>query len=302
MCIAILNTKKAGRLPKTQIQNSWDNNDMGAGLLWSKDNKLNVFKSYVYDEYLEKYNEIRDDHTIGNIVLHFRIATSGYNGEHNLHPFLLNDDLGFVHNGVITGLGNKAFSDTYEFNDMLKKFNHNFLACEMTKYFISEYIGYSKLIFLDSKDKYTIINEEKGKWIDGNWYSNDSYKDYNNFYYYGNTKVTRPFATTPVTKTVTPAAKTTKRGKNKTYDNTPKETKVVKDWNSYYEDVWDRELVEKEEEVLVDEGDIYEYLCDLYGLDMNAEDTFKEMTVYMSLNNASSLTELYEIVTDDYLS
>ena len=28
MCIAILNTKKAGKLPKSQIKNSWDNNNM----------------------------------------------------------------------------------------------------------------------------------------------------------------------------------------------------------------------------------------------------------------------------------
>lgn len=191
MCIAILNTKKSGRLPKKQIKNSWDNNDMGAGLLWNKDNKLTVFKSYDYEEYIDKYNELRDDKSIGNIVLHFRIATSGYNGEHNLHPFLTNDDLGFVHNGVIKGLGNKSFSDTYEFNDMLKKFKHNFLSCDMTKYFISEYIGYSKLVFLDNKDKYTIINEELGKWSDGNWYSNDSYKQYNDYSYYGNTKVAK---------------------------------------------------------------------------------------------------------------
>ena len=40
MCIAILNTKKAGRLPKSHIKNSWDNNDMGAGLLWNAKNKL----------------------------------------------------------------------------------------------------------------------------------------------------------------------------------------------------------------------------------------------------------------------
>jgi predicted glutamine amidotransferase len=130
MCIAILNTKKGGKLPKKQIQNSWDNNDMGSGLLWNKDGKLNVFKSYDYEEYVDKYNELRDDNTIGTIVLHFRIATSGYNGEHNLHPFLVNDDLGFVHNGVIKGLGNKTFSDTYEFNDMLKKYKHNFLNSE----------------------------------------------------------------------------------------------------------------------------------------------------------------------------
>ena len=274
MCIAILNTKKAGRLPKKQIQNSWDNNDMGAGLLWNKDGKLSVFKTYEYEEYIEKYNELRDDKSIGNIVLHFRIATSGYNGEHNLHPFLTNDNLGFVHNGVIKGLGNKSFSDTYEFNDMLKKFSHNFLACDMSRFFISEYIGYSKLIFLDNKDKYTIINEELGKWSSGNWYSNDSYKEYKPYVYYGNQKVAKG-ADKTAAKTVDFSAK----------------------WDDM--DVWGTPTPAPytfDDEELYDEWEIYEYLCDLYGLDFNDEQSFKEIEIYMTLNNCSTITELYNAI------
>lgn len=268
MCIAILNTKKGGRLPKNQIQNSWDNNDMGAGLLWSKDNKLNVFKTYEYDEYLDKYNEIRDDKSVGNIVLHFRIATSGYNGEHNLHPFLVNNDLGFVHNGVIKGLGNKSFSDTYQFNDMLKKFNHNFIGCDMTKYFISEYIGYSKLIFLDNKDRYTIINEDLGKWSSGNWYSNDSYKQYNDFHYYGNEKV----------------SKTNKFNDVYEYGN----TYDYNQYDPYYEDEIDAE----------DEWAMYEYICDVYGLDPEDDETFKDIEMYMTLNDAHDITSMYNMLKE----
>jgi hypothetical protein len=275
MCIAILNTKKAGRLPKKQIQNSWDNNNMGAGIMWSNSGKLNVFKTYEYDEYIEKYNELRDDKSIGNIVLHFRIATSGYNGEHNLHPFLVNNSLGFVHNGVIKGLGNKSFSDTYEFNDMLKKFKHNFLSCDMTKYFISEYIGYSKLIFLDNKDKYTIINEEMGKWASGNWYSNDSYKEYKPYVYYGNQKVAKGTAV----------------------DYTKKWTE------DYIDDAWDTPATTEtknydidDEEVLYDEWEIYEYLCGIYGLDPNDEQSFKEIEIYMTMNNVNTVTELYDAI------
>ena len=273
MCICILNTKKAGRLPKKQIQNSWDNNDMGAGLLWNKGNKLSVFKSYDYDDYIEKYNELRDDKSIGNIVLHFRIATSGYNGEHNLHPFLTNDNLGFVHNGVIKGLGNKSFSDTYEFNDMLKKFSHDFLNCDMTKYFISEYIGYSKLVFLDNKDKYTIINEELGKWSSGNWYSNDSYKEYKPYVYYGNQKVAKGADVT---------------------------AKYSLDDDLY--DVWDKldngttNTALSDDDELYDEWDIYEYLCDLYGLDPNDEESFKDIEMYMALNNVTTISELYDAI------
>ena len=273
MCIAILNTKKGGRLPKSQVQNSWDNNDMGSGLLWNKDGKLNVFKSYDYEEYLEKYNELRDDKSIGNIILHFRIATSGYNGEHNLHPFLVNDDLGFVHNGVIKGLGNKTFSDTYEFNDMLKKYKHNFLTCDMSKFFISEYIGYSKLIFLDSKDKYTIINEELGKWASGNWYSNDSYKQYNDYKYFGNAKVYNKTTTTEING-------------NKIYDNT-----------TYSFNEWDDDTPSTID--MLDEWDMFDFLCDLYGLDPNDDSSFDSLDAYMELNHVDTITQLYNLVTQE---
>ena len=275
MCIAILNTSKAGGLPKKQIQNSWDNNDMGSGLLWNKDGKLNVFKSYNYDDYLEKYNDLRDDKSIGNIVLHFRIATSGYDGEHNLHPFLVNDDLGFVHNGIIKGLGNKTFSDTYEFNDMLKKYKHNFLTCEMSKFFISEYIGYSKLIFLDSKDKYTIINEGLGKWSGGNWYSNDSYKEYKSYVYYGNKKVSK---TEVNGNTYEP----------KVYD---KKSSYSPDYNSI--DGWN----ETPNNELLDEWDMYDYI---YALDPNDDASFNDLETFMSLNNVNTLAELYNLISNEY--
>lgn len=274
MCIAILNTKKAGRLPKSQIKNSWDNNDMGAGLLWNYKNKLNVFKTYEYDEYIEKYNELRDNKEIGNIVLHFRIATSGYKGEHNLHPFLVNDKLGFVHNGVIKGLGNKQFSDTYEFNDMLKKFNHNFLACDMTKYFISEYIGHSKLVFLDIDDKYTIINEELGKWVDGNWYSNDSYKQYNDFKYYGNTKVYN-----------TPSAGYSLDAWEREWDNP----------NS-----WSYTPAVIEDDIPTDEWDMYEDICDIYGLDPNDEGSWDEIENYMVMNDCDDIESFHKLLMTYY--
>lgn len=275
MCIAILNTKKAGRLPKSQIKNSWDNNDMGAGLLWNYKNKLNVFKTYEYDEYIEKYNELRDNKEIGNIVLHFRIATSGYKGEHNLHPFLVNDKLGFVHNGVIKGLGNKQFSDTYEFNDMLKKFNHNFLACDMTKYFISEYIGHSKLVFLDINDKYTIINEELGKWVDGNWYSNDSYKQYNDFKYYGNAKVYN-----------TPSV-----GGNK-LDAWDRDWDNPNSWSYTPADIVDDEPL--------DDWEMYEEICDIYGLDPNEDASWEQIQEYMLLNDTENIVDLYKLLMTYY--
>ena len=190
MCIAILNTK--GKLSKETIKNSFDNNEMGAGLLWNANGELKTFKTYKFNALLQKYNELRNNANTGKIVLHFRIATSGVNGKENLHPFVTNDNLGFVHNGVISNLGNVKHSDTYQFNDILKGFKHEFLNCATSRLFIQNFIGKgSKLVFLDNKGTHTIINETAGHWDKGkqNWFSNDSYKTVNNYKWYGSTKV-----------------------------------------------------------------------------------------------------------------
>ena len=187
MCIAILNP--AGRIPENHLKNSWDNNNQGGGMLYNFKGKLTTFKTYDYQDFLKEYKRLRGIKSIGNIVLHFRIATSGHELYTNLHPFIVNDALGFVHNGIITGLGNEQHSDTYQFNEYLKLFKHDFLNCPFTVYLMQQYIGWSKLIFLDDKDKATIIGEESGKYVGTDWYSNDSYEDYNDFVYFGNNKV-----------------------------------------------------------------------------------------------------------------
>lgn len=191
MCIAILNKKSAGTLSTATIYNSWENNDHGAGLLWNSKGELHSFKTYEYYSFLSKYMELREDSNVDSIVLHFRISTSGFKGEHNLHPFMTNDNLGFVHNGVISGLGNNEFSDTYEFNEKLKLFKHDFVNCEATKEMIEDNIGYSKLIFLNHLGEHNIFNEHLGKWDGDNWYSNDSYKAVYSYHYAGNTKVSK---------------------------------------------------------------------------------------------------------------
>jgi hypothetical protein len=64
------------------------------------------------------------------------------------------------------------------FNEtILQKFNHNFISCDATMELIEDYIGYSKLIFLDNENNYTIVNEHLGKWDGKCWFSNETYKD-----------------------------------------------------------------------------------------------------------------------------
>jgi hypothetical protein len=196
MCIAILNTTQP--LALDVLNNSWENNNQGAGLLYNLNGVLTTFKTYDKQKFIDEYYNVRAMIST-KIVLHFRIATSGHEKYTNLHPFLTNDNLGFVHNGIIQGLGNQQHSDTYQFNEMLKKYEHDFLNCKQTIESIEKFIGSSKLLFLDSNDNHTIVNESFGLWDNGDWFSNDSYKYNLDFYYYGNEKISKSgYEYTPV--------------------------------------------------------------------------------------------------------
>ena len=126
-------------------------------------------------------------------MLHFRIGTSGKIDLNNCHPFTVNNNLAFVHNGIINSieLTNINYSDTWHFNKLLKQLPNDFLNNKAITELLSNYIEYSKLIFLDNKGAFKIINEDLGHWNNNNWFSNNSYKTekysfkkYNNTHYF----------------------------------------------------------------------------------------------------------------------
>jgi|GEM_PF-895717 len=193
MCIAILNTPKQ-ILSKQTLKNCWDNNYDGAGMLYIKDGSLTTFKELdSFKKFFNHYKEAKKANKKSWFVLHFRISTHGKVNETNCHPFMVNPNLGFVHNGIISGVGSsESFSDTYLFNQTILKglpegFEHN----EATKVLLDSFIDSSKLIFLNSRNEWSIINEEAGHWADGNWFSNNSYKCVSRYLDYGGTKVLR---------------------------------------------------------------------------------------------------------------
>ena len=189
MCIAILNAS-GNTLPEEYLENSWDNNNQGAGLLWVENKKLKSYKTFKYEDLTDKYYELRKNAFIGNIVLHFRISTSGKHNDEDLHPFFVDNGLAFVHNGIIHGLGDHMYSDTWYFNEtVLKGLPKGFLDNKVICKLLKGEIGYSKLLFLDKNDNYYIINEHLGSFdSNGNWFSNNSHLESLSYYYYGNEK------------------------------------------------------------------------------------------------------------------
>ena len=147
--------------------------------MYAEDGKLHVEKGFfTFASFLQAYKP----HKGKKCVLHFRIKTHGDVNVENSHPFNISDNLAFVHNGIITGVveKDKTKSDTWHFNESILKpmyrDNQGFIKRAYNQTLISDFIGSSKLIFMNNKGHATIINSDKGKWDDGVWYSNDSYK------------------------------------------------------------------------------------------------------------------------------
>ena len=74
-------------------------------------------------------------------------------------------------------------SDTVRFNEailrpLVNKWGNLALFQDPVIELIENRIGYSKLVFLDRHGNHKIMNESKGVWDDGVWYSNTSYKPY----------------------------------------------------------------------------------------------------------------------------
>ncbi len=177
MCIISL--KPADLVLEEQvINNMWHANSDGAGFMYAEDNVLHVRKGLMT---LAEFKEAYEPHKHKKMVLHFRIKTHGETNAANTHPFNVDDNLAFVHNGVISGYGSTEFSDTYHFNKELihplrKQFQH-FLNVNPITTLLSARIGYSKLVFLSNKGEHVIINEDKGEFSqDGVWFSNSSWK------------------------------------------------------------------------------------------------------------------------------
>jgi hypothetical protein len=109
----------------------------------------------------------------------------------------VNNELGFVHNGVIRAVDkNDKYSDTNMFNRqilrMIPQMSIEFMSNPALKTVFGDFIAHSKLIFMNNFGEATIVNEHKGDWEeDGIWYSNDSHKRVKNTVDFGGKTMTR---------------------------------------------------------------------------------------------------------------
>ncbi len=194
MCIAIV--KPQGKnIPDEYLENSFENNNDGAGIAYAKDGKIYIVKG-IFDK-KQFIQEVRKAEKVaqGDMLIHCRIGTSGLKDKNNCHPHIVNDDLVMIHNGVLDiDVPKKSkVSDTVIFIEKyLKKLPKDFVTNEPIIHLIEKAIGKgNKFAFLNSKGESFICNAKAGTVKDGIWYSNETYSyswgRYDDFYFFDRT-------------------------------------------------------------------------------------------------------------------
>jgi predicted glutamine amidotransferase len=179
MCIAI-HKPKGLILEKTILNTCFKNNSDGMGYMFVKDGKIVIKKELKdFEKFWNMYEEDQKENlNSSDFVVHFRSATSGEINEENCHPFIVNEELAFCHNGVLSvKIVDEKFSDTVHFNnDILKKLPKDWLKFEGIVELVEKYIESSKMVFLTNNGDVFILNKTSGVVDGGIWYSNEGYK------------------------------------------------------------------------------------------------------------------------------
>ena len=179
------------------LHNCFDNNDDGAGFMYTFNGEVHIHKGYeTFEKFMAALNKARA--ITGDkvpYVMHFRIATQGYE-KTMTHPFPLSSkmenlkrlhykcSIGVAHNGIldITSDGAKTYSDTMKFiTDYLSNIiqSYDWYKNKRTKTLIEHLIDGSRLAILDAHSHCELMGRGWEK-DNGIYYSNHTwaYKKY----------------------------------------------------------------------------------------------------------------------------
>jgi hypothetical protein len=184
MCLAVALpalSKTLKEYDEQWIHNAWVTNDDGAGFAYVNDvDEVMVEKGFFdCEEFITALNEARAMYPDSQFLVHLRWASKGIVDDDNCHPFSVSNDVAFIHNGTIYKVSDYMQgheSDTSAMNRLMKNLPDDFYKNQAYTVLIEEFIGRSKLVFLDSNNDVYIFNEHFGIWEGDIWLSNDYYK------------------------------------------------------------------------------------------------------------------------------
>lgn len=199
MCIAIYKPIGA-TLPRERADAAYRANPDGCGFMWAQDGKIQIVKGcFDFAEFWQIYIHSTTRTDPAAFIFHFRAASCSATTAQTCHPFMVDDDLAFVHNGNLFHFlpyfsdgFRDGLSDTMRFNcEVLQRLPKGFLGDPYIRTALEDYCkdNMSKMIFLDSQGKVDIVNQQAGMWQNGCWYSNGGIENYTGYgfsgaYYY----------------------------------------------------------------------------------------------------------------------
>lgn len=155
MCVIVqVGAKKS--IAKQVLENCYDNNPDGWGIMYALDGKLQTIKEVSnFDAFYTIWREVPRD---AERAIHFRIKTHGEINDANCHPFMPTENIALMHNGIITTqMLDAKMSDTFNFTEYeLKPVMSGWEDCleaEEFKTLIEDVTGYSKLLFMSNEGK-----------------------------------------------------------------------------------------------------------------------------------------------------
>lgn len=178
MCV-IIHAAPKQTIEKKILQNCYDRNSDGWGIMWADEGKIFTAKDVSsFDAFYKIW--INDVPRHAQRGVHFRIRTHGGKNKKNCHPFQPNKDVALMHNGVISSMPliESEMSDTYNFCEYevapLIAGWTNFMEDEDFKKLMemNEVTGSSKLLFIDAEGNSLRINERMWHKHEGIYFSN----------------------------------------------------------------------------------------------------------------------------------
>lgn len=174
MCIAIYKPSEKV-ISRSTLENCFNSNPDGAGVAYRKniEDKITIEKGFFdFKDFYSFYKQL--DKSL-EMLIHFRIGTSGKLNKNNCHPFLVNNKDALIHNGVLKHFPfTKKRSDTnYLCNILLNGINLNHSGLQNI---LEIAIGTNKIAIMPFGKPVVILNESLGEYKDDIWFSNDSYK------------------------------------------------------------------------------------------------------------------------------
>lgn len=175
MCIIIFSSK-GKQIPSKYLEIAFKNNPHGFGVMWVKDAQVEIFKGVVDLETVKNILSTIPPNT--PYAIHMRLKTRGPIDNANAHPIKISNDIWMMHNGTFRFIEPDVNqSDTVKFAQTLEHIVTELGPTILYDKFYTEYMEDSfnknKLIFLNSNNEFSIINEKQGFWEDDIWYSND---------------------------------------------------------------------------------------------------------------------------------